>query len=161
MAHRSARFHFLTFLYRHVKRNDRILDVGGEGGVFKDATEGFGATYLTLNFCTSANYNMVDTPYEWTIPHNEFDCVVSSSTLEHVALFWLTFSEMCRVTKPGGFIYLCVPSAGVRHWDLDCWRFQLDSMKALAEWGKVELLESFIDEESPEWRDCVGIFKKT
>lgn len=160
MAHRAAHFHFLTFLYKHVKSGNRLLDVGGEGGVFRDATVAIGAFYLTLNFNHDADYNMAATPYDWSIAHNSFDCVVSSSTFEHVAMFWLTFSEMCRVTKPGGLVYLCVPSAGVRHWDLDCWRFQKDSMAALAEWGKVALLEAFLDEEGPEWKDVIGVFRK-
>ena len=35
-----------------------------------------------------------------------FDAVVSSSCLEHDLMFWVTFLEMCRVLKHGGYLYL-------------------------------------------------------
>lgn len=37
------------------------------------------------------------------------DATVSTSCFEHAELFWLTFNEMVRITKPGGFIYISTP----------------------------------------------------
>jgi SAM-dependent methyltransferase len=39
----------------------------------------------------------------------EFDCVLSSSTLEHDKYFWRTCREIRRVLKPGGVAILGVP----------------------------------------------------
>ena len=39
----------------------------------------------------------------------EFGCVLSNSMLEHDIRFWLSLSEMRRVTAPGGLIVIGVP----------------------------------------------------
>jgi SAM-dependent methyltransferase len=100
--------------------------------------------------------------YRWPILDGSYEVVVCSSTLEHVEFPWETFREMCRVTKPGGYIYINVPSTGHIHWDWDGWRFNKDSMGALAKWGGVELIESGTDTDSgdPEWHDTWGVFRK-
>lgn len=93
------------------------------------------------------------------IEDNSFDVVVSSSTLEHVRQFWTIFSEMIRVTKNGGLIYICAPSGGHRHGKVDCWRFYKDCWAALASWDpRAMLLESYVDKGTP-WCDSVGIYK--
>lgn len=38
-----------------------------------------------------------------------FDLVLTNATLEHDTRFWLTCSEICRVTKPGGITIIGVP----------------------------------------------------
>lgn len=92
---------------------------------------------------------------------NAFDVSVSTSCFEHDVAFWVTFGEMARVTKEGGLIYLLVPSTGPYHaHPIDCWRFQRDSMQALAQWiPGVELAEAYLDQSS-EWGDVIGIFEK-
>ena len=91
------------------------------------------------------------------------DIVLSSSNFEHDPCFWETFLEMCRLVKPGGYIYINAPSAGPYHgFPGDAWRFYSDSWKYLANWAnkqghQIELVESYIDDRSV-WRDNVGIF---
>jgi hypothetical protein len=79
----------------------------------------------------------------------------------------MTFLEMCRILKPGGFIYINAPSAGPYHGHPgDCWRFYKDSWKALQKWAnensyQLELVQTYIDPRLKEvWHDSVGIFKK-
>ncbi len=43
---------------------------------------------------------------------DDFDLVVSNSTLEHDRRFWLTLAEARRVLKPGGLLLLGVPGFG-------------------------------------------------
>lgn len=103
---------------------------------------------------------VIDDPHVYPWPENHIDVIVSTSCLEHDDLFWVTFKEMVRVVKPGGFIYLNVPSAGPYHgYPLDCWRFQADAYTALSRWcPEVELVESWVDEKTG-WNDNIGIFK--
>ena len=110
---------------------------------------------------------------------NYFDICISTSCFEHDDMFWVTFLEMCRIVKPGGLIYLNVPSTGEYHgFPGDCWRFYLDSYEALGKWAiknnyDIELLESYVDDtdytqpenwlgDGPQvnqYHDCVGVFQ--
>ena len=56
------------------------------------------------------------------------DVVISSSQMEHDPLFWQSFLELVRITKPGGAIYMSAPSNGFYHtYPADCWRFYPDA----------------------------------
>lgn len=94
-----------------------------------------------------------------------YDIVVSSSTLEHDPMFWVTFLEMTRVARR--YVYLSAPVQGpVHNHPIDCWRFYPDAGKALAEWARshnhhVHLVESFLVPPTDDiWCDFVGIFGK-
>jgi SAM-dependent methyltransferase len=96
-----------------------------------------------------------------------FDIVVSTSAFEHDAMFWLTFLEMCRVLREGGYLYLNAPSKGGYHQHpIDAWRFFPDAGIALRDWARlnaheIDLLESFITQNKDDiWNDCVMIFGK-
>ena len=108
-------------------------------------------------------------PYRLPVADESADAVVSSSTFEHAEFFWLTFLEMIRVCKPGGFIYVNSPSNGYVHrHPVDCWRFYPDAGQALAKWAvrnghHVELVETFMgepDEDVAHWIDWVAIWRK-
>jgi SAM-dependent methyltransferase len=110
---------------------------------------------------------VVTTNAELPFAAEVFDIVVSTSCLEHDAMFWVTFLEMCRVLKEGGYLYLNAPSKGAYHqYPIDGWRFFPDAGIALRDWAKlnkhsIELLESFITENKNDiWNDCVMIFGK-
>jgi hypothetical protein len=96
-----------------------------------------------------------------------FDLVAASSVLEHDPVFWRTFVEMCRKTKPGGIIYINAPSNGAFHrYPEDHWRFYPDAGKALVRWAvsqgeNVTLIESFVaPREADIWNDFVAVFRK-
>jgi SAM-dependent methyltransferase len=95
-------------------------------------------------------------------------------------MFWVLFLEIMRVLKPGGLLYLNVPSNGeVHRWPVDCWRFYPDSGRALVTWAQrngvsAALLESFVSHQHPDgptpgnareyaddefqWNDFIGVF---
>ncbi len=96
------------------------------------------------------------------------DLVMASSVLEHDMMFWETFTQMCRLAKLGGYIYLNVPSNGSVHsYPVDCWRFYPDAGMALerhsenTEWP-AKLTESFIAErQGDQWNDFVAVFRRS
>lgn len=94
-------------------------------------------------------------------PDDTFDALTSSSCLEHDATFWRTFQEMIRVIRPGGLIYIMVPSQGRYHaYPIDCYRFLKDFHSAMAlTFPAVELLEQYITPNC-EWEDNIGIYRK-
>jgi SAM-dependent methyltransferase len=99
------------------------------------------------------------------LPEGGADLVVSSSAFEHDSAFWVSFLELVRITKPGGLIYINVPSNGhVHSHPYDCWRFYPDAGVSLERWANrekrpVTLVESFIAERRGEfWNDFVAVF---
>ncbi len=95
------------------------------------------------------------------------DAVVTSSAFEHDTCFWDTFLELVRILRPGGLLYVNVPSNGGFHrHPLDCWRFYPDAGVALVQWAArrgmaVSLVESFIGQPRAErWADFVAVFRR-
>ena len=77
----------------------------------------------------------------------------------------MLFSELVRVTKPGGLIYINAPSNGpVHRYPVDCWRFYPDSGFALQNWARrngyeLTLLNSSIGAQGNDyWNDFVAVF---
>jgi SAM-dependent methyltransferase len=121
--------------------------------------------YIGIDMEAGPNVDIVcenrKTPFE----AKSVDVVISTSCFEHDSCFWMTFLEMCRIVKPGGYIYINAPSSGPYHGHPgDCWRFYKDSWDALQKWGvenkyNVKLLKSYIDGSDIDmWHDSVGIF---
>lgn len=96
------------------------------------------------------------------------DLVMASSVLEHDMMFWATFTQMCKLAKLGGYIYLNVPSNGSVHsYPVDCWRFYPDAGMALERYSEntewpAKLTESFIAErQGDQWNDFVAVFRRS
>lgn len=124
--------------------------------------------YLGVDFVQGNGVDLVLTdPYKIPIESHSFDLTMCSSVFEHSDFFWLLFLEMARITKPGGYIYINVPSCyGHYHqYPVDCWRFMPDAGLALSKWSSKNnfpciLLESYISNQVDDhWNDFVGIFK--
>jgi SAM-dependent methyltransferase len=155
---------FETYL---ADRPAEILEIGSRevnGGLRQGAPPG--AAYIGVDLVPGPGVDLVlENAYALPFAGDRFDAIVASSCFEHVAMFWLTFLEMVRVTKPGGFIYINAPSNGEYHrYPIDAWRFYPDAALALLTWAghqglQVEIVESFIAPRSVGgWNDCVMIF---
>jgi predicted nucleic acid-binding Zn-ribbon protein/SAM-dependent methyltransferase len=95
------------------------------------------------------------------------DIVTATSAFEHDPAFWQTFVELCRITKPSGFVYVNAPSNGnVHRFPRDCWRFYPDAGIALEMLSRqkrvpVTLVESFIGERNADiWNDFAAVFRR-
>jgi len=107
-------------------------------------------------------------PHVLPFSDQKFDAVVATSCFEHDTMFWVTFLEMVRVTRPGGYIYVNSPSNGWFHQHpRDNWRFYPDAGVSLQEWAlregyDVALVESFIARRKRNiWNDCVMVFERS
>lgn len=164
-AEKNAKLFYQNYLKGNVEGKN-IIDFGSldVNGCLKPFFKG--ANYIGIDQEKGPNVDLVCSNDNIPFKDNYFDVVLSSSCLEHDECFWMTFLEMCRVLKPGGFIYINTPSSGYYHsYPVDCWRFYPDSYKALEKWGnkmgyKISLLESYIDEEDTNWKDSIGIYTK-
>jgi SAM-dependent methyltransferase len=157
------------------KEGMKILDVGGQdinGSLRKPLKDLIKMDYISLDIENGPGVDIIMEPgSSFPFPDGHFDLIVSTSCFEHDPCFWMTFREMCRVTKKGGYIYVSAPSNSSYHGHPgDNWRFYSDAGQALAYWsGKIldgqsypaKVEESFhILPISDIWIDFVCIWKR-
>ena len=169
--HPSALYECNKFFLKYCKGkipSGIVVDFGSfdVNGTLKPVFDNNDFKYIGIDMAEGPNVDIVCTNDNVPLENESVDVIVSSSNFEHDKFFWMTFLEMCRLIKPGGYIYINAPSSGPYHgFPGDCWRFYSDCWLALSEWAEknnynIELLESHIN-NSPTWKDNVGIFRKT
>jgi SAM-dependent methyltransferase len=157
------------FFNTYVRDSARILEIGAQNvnGTLRDFAP-VNSEYIGVDICPGSSVDIVlEDPYTFPFKAGHFDAVISSSCFEHDQMFWLTFLEMVRVTKPRGYIYINAPSNGNYHrHPVDNWRFYPDAALALQCWARrqgkaVKLIECFTARRKQDiWNDCVMIFSK-
>ena len=91
-----------------------MLDVGGGPGYFRDAFEASGATYFALDTDVGelsgrgeiGRGTVIGDGMRLPFRDAGFDVCYSSNVLEHVPDPWRMATEMVRVTRPGGTVFL-------------------------------------------------------
>jgi predicted SAM-dependent methyltransferase len=151
-------------------QNVQIIEIGSQNvnGGLRDIFQTPYTHFVGLDFIEGPGVDRVlDDPYRLPYDINTVDVLLCSSVLEHCEMFWVMFLEMVRVVKPGGLIYINVPSNGDFHrWPVDCWRFYPDSGKALEKWARhnghdIVMMESFVGNQDQDiWNDFVVVFCK-
>ncbi|MCD6640033.1 MAG: class I SAM-dependent methyltransferase [Nocardioides sp.] len=100
-------------MLRHYDRleGQALLDVGGGPGYFKSAFEAAGMEYFSVDVEDSdlpgaAGNRVLGSGMQLPFRSGAFDVAYSSNVLEHVPDPWLMASEMLRVVKPGGLVFI-------------------------------------------------------
>jgi SAM-dependent methyltransferase len=122
---------------------------------------------LIERFCRPREYVGVDIepgkyvdvilPAERLVEHfgpESFDAVISTEVLEHVFDWRTVVNNMKAVLKPGGFIYITVPSKGFPYhaYPHDYWRYEIEDMEKI--FGDFEIIALEKNWEAP------GVFLK-
>jgi SAM-dependent methyltransferase len=112
-----------------------VLDVGSYdfNGTYRPLVESHGWRYTGLDIQSGPNVDIVSRdPYRYPIPDDQYDIVMSGSTMEHVQAIWAWLPELVRVLRPDGMLAI------VTHWSfpehrypVDCWRIMPDGMSYL------------------------------
>ena len=127
-----------------------ILDVGSQdiNGSLR-ACAPSRATYIGVDMVAGNGVDLLlEDPHVLPFADQHFDAVATTSCFEHDPMFWVTFLEITRVTRCGGYIYVCVPSNGWYHQHpRDNWRFYPDAGLTLQDWGRLRDLRS-------RWSNC-------
>lgn len=145
-------------------REFTVLDVGGanHNGSYANVFNAPNIRYIGMDLAAGPGVEVVlQDPYRFPQEDGSVDFVISGQMLEHCEFFWLAFSEMVRVLKPDGFLFLIAPSGGPIHrYPVDCYRYYPDSYGALAKYAKCHLVDLRHDDRGP-WNDLVGVFART
>jgi SAM-dependent methyltransferase len=147
--------------------NQIVVDVGGKNvnGSLRNYFNS--CNFICVDLEQHESVDIVIKPGD-SLPFEDasVDIIVSTSCFEHDPCFWITFKEMCRILKTGGYIYINAPSSGHYHgYPGDNWRFYKDAGQALAYWSgicnyPVNVEESFTI-DTREWDDFVCVFKRS
>ena len=147
----------------------RILEIGSldvNGSLRQFAPEG--SEYVGVDIVEGKGVDIVVDPRK-PLPFNpqSFDLAIASSVFEHDPAFWMTFLELGRLLRDGGYLYVNTPSNGAVHrYPEDHWRLYPDSGLALERWAKSQqmeltLIESFTAPRIDDiWNDFVAVFRK-
>lgn len=110
-------------------RDRNCLEVGSLGNfTVHDICDKFRCKYTGLDMQAGLNVDVVLKIEDMTFIE-EFDIVISCNTLEHVEYWREALFKMKQALKPGGIIFISVPSDSGRHIDTyhgypsDYWRF--------------------------------------
>lgn len=152
-----------------------VLDVGGKNvnGSLRYFFENLGMKYICLDIEPDESVDIVIKPGN-RLPFDNccIDLIVSTSCFEHDPCFWITFKEMTRIIKLGGFIYVNAPTNGPYHcYPGDNWRFYSDAGQALSYWSSfqfsneavfpVKVVETFhILPKNDVWCDFVCVWQR-
>ncbi len=146
MTHEKSRA-FVERAMQEIAKRGVILDVGGGEpfgkwmseykDLFKDRD------YRTFDYDASTGADVVGDIHAIPLPDDSVDAIICSSVLEHVREPHVAMREMQRILRPGGKLFLFVPStypyhARKGHYP-DYWRLFDDTLE--------DLLSGFIEKE--------------
>lgn len=163
------------FAHYYGSVNKIVVDIGGKdvNGSLRVYFENMGMKYICVDIESHPSVDIVIKPGDkLPFDNGSVDLIVSTSCFEHDPCFWITFKDMTRITKLGGFIYVNAPSNGSYHCHPgDNWRFYSDAGQALSYWScfkysneeifPVKVVETFhILPKTGEWLDFVCIWER-
>jgi SAM-dependent methyltransferase len=173
--HDTALYSGLAFSQIYGENSKIVVDIGGKNimGSLRNFFTERGMKYICVDLEEHESVDIVVKPGEpLPFDNGSIDIIVSTSCFEHDPCFWLTFKEMARITKLGGYIYVNAPSNGTYHtFPGDNWRFYSDAGQALAYWSgyqnsnetvyPVKVIETFhILPLTDEWIDFVCVWQR-
>jgi 2-polyprenyl-6-hydroxyphenyl methylase/3-demethylubiquinone-9 3-methyltransferase len=111
------------FLLGHVRRGERVLDVGCGEGLLTSELAQAGAEVLGIDVAEEPlararrrdpglDLRLVDGEGPWQLPDARFDLVWGGEVIEHVADTAAWLSEIRRVLRSGGALLLSTPAHG-------------------------------------------------
>ena len=169
--HTSSYQHMQRLVEAYLDRAQPLqaVDIGSYdvNGSYRTLFDAPGWRYTGVDLQAGPGVDVVlSSPYRLPFASGSIDVVLSGQAFEHIEFFWLSWLEMLRVLKPGGLVFLIAPSRGPEHrYPQDCWRFYPDGYRALAKYGRCELLHVHTDWDahpdpwSAAWGDTVGVFR--
>lgn len=109
----------------------KLLDLGCGNKPYKSLFSG-ATQYTGLDIVAGPEVDVVGNAWELPFPDNSFDVIISTQVLEHTEKVEQTVSEIQRVVKPGGKIFISAPFAFQEHgMPYDYWRFTQSGLRSV------------------------------
>jgi SAM-dependent methyltransferase len=128
---------FSVNAYALLPPRSTIFDIGSKGarGSYEFGPPPADAKIVCVDLFAGPGVDLVaDAHNMHMVPSNSVDCVVTMSTLEHVRCPHKVVSEIYRILKPGGLVYVNVPFVFPFHGDPDdFYRFSCNGVIVLCE----------------------------
>ncbi|TAF46999.1 MAG: class I SAM-dependent methyltransferase [Sphingobacteriales bacterium] len=151
--HLNSELLFKKYYKQYFTNNLYVLEIGPAGipSAYSKFVNNDTLTWHTLDFADTtyiaSNTNkltyIIQNPYQFPIPDEQYDIVVSGQVIEHVQDIWLWLTEMKRILKKGGMIFIISPISWPYHEaPLDCWRIYPSAYEAMAHKLNIELVFS-------------------
>jgi len=125
------------FIKRHLSIDNKlkILDVGSYdvNGSYRHLFANPNWEYIGLDIESGPNVDFVSVDeYNFGLPSDSFDIVLSGNTIEHVKDIFSWVKEIARVAVPGGLICITtVTNIDYHPHPVDCWRIMPDGFEYL------------------------------
>ncbi len=137
---------------QEIAKRDHVLDVGGgsrfQKGMKKYETLFANTRYETMDVSADYSPDIVGDIHAIPLEEASVDGIICRSVLEHVQDPAKAMNELYRILKPGGILFLQVPSTYPYHARKgfgaypDYWRFFGDTLEMMgAPFSKVELVK--------------------
>lgn len=158
--HTNSKLLFKKYAKPHFKPGLRVLEIGPDKfpSTYKTFVGDDSLMWDTLDIYENQNltYSASD-EYNYPIPDNSYDIVLSGQVLEHVRKIWVLIKELARVCKVGGLVITINPVSYPYHASEvipDCYRIFPEGMKALYEEAGLRVIMSLFESlEYPNYRN--------
>ncbi len=123
------------------RENICVLDVGGRLQPYRQLLQDRAKRYIALDPRYTPLVNVVGRGEQIPFATGIFDFVMCTQMLEYATEPMQVIAEIHRVLKPGGCLFLSVPSVSPRDSESDAWRFMPFGLRLLLErFGEAEIL---------------------
>lgn len=131
-----------------------ILDVGGRVQPYRSLLASRISSYTAVDLRRTHLTNVVGSAEHLPFEEQCFDVVICTQVLQYVPNPQCAIHEIVRVLKPGGYLFLSVPSACPADADEECWRFLPAGLRhLLSPFREIEIV--------PEGSSVLGFFRTT
>jgi len=149
---RERREIFRKWLDGIVGENFSVLDVGGRIQPYRPLLSERTARYWAIDVREGPQVNVLARGEAIPFRTGHFDIVFCTQVIEYVTEPSTLISELHRVLKPGGYMFLSAPAIFPRDSDHDLWRFMPQGLRLLLRgFEEVQVI--------PEGSSLIGFFR--
>ena len=144
--HANSKLIFQKYAIEYLPKTGHVLEIGPDQfpSTFQELISRPALIWDTLDIYKSPQltYTAIS-EYDFPIPDNYYDVVLSGQVIEHVRKPWIWMRELARVCKPGGVVITINPVSWPFHpAPIDCWRAFPDGMTAVYEDAELDVILS-------------------